>query len=226
MALTLSQIRDYVRLHLDLDDQDLPDGLIDIWVREGSKRVEKAAPRWPFYETIWTFSTVAAQRDYPFTSISSQIDQIAGVSAQDRMLQWVGPDLYQVLNPLNSTTTSAPKAYSWWNDTLSLFPTPDTTYSLSVHGYRQPDDWVSLGAGGTPDLPDELHNTVALWAVAKAYAQQEDPELGQIYQQQFADELTEFKRRIAETPHPQPLILGDEPSRRRKLFPLRFDWQA
>lgn len=42
MAMTLQQMRDYIRLHLDLDEDDLPNTLIDIFIREGSKRVERA----------------------------------------------------------------------------------------------------------------------------------------------------------------------------------------
>lgn len=226
MALSLQAIRDYVRTHIDLDIEDLPDALLDVFVREGSKRVEKANPRWPFYEATWTFPTVAAQRDYPLSTVSTEINSIASVSADDRQLLWVGRDVYQELNPLNSTSSGKPKWYTWWADTLSLYPTPDAAYSLTMRGYRKPLDWVADGAGGIPDLPDELHNTVATWALSKSYNQQEDPELGGIYEGQFWRELDEFQKRIVQTPHPQPLVLNAQSSFAFAApFPPRFDWQ-
>jgi|SRR5688500_6280630 len=227
MALTLDQIRTFVRSHLDLDVEDMPDALIDVFIREGSKRVEKASSRWPFYENVWTFTTVQGQRSYPFATIGVDLDQISAVQSDDRLLEWVGTDLYTVLNPSNTTTTSKPTQYAWWADVLYLVPTPDAAYTLTVYGYRTPIDWVANGAGATPDLPDEMHNTVATWALAKCYAQQEDPELASVYERQFADELTEFKRRIAETPHPQPLVLNSQRMSQRSPFGrMRYDWEG
>lgn len=227
MALSLDQIRTYVRTHIDLDDEDLPDSLLDLFIREGSKRIEKASSRWPFYESAWTLATVAGQRDYPFSAIGTDLDQIAAVAHDQAPLEYIGSDLYSILNPVSATSQSRPQRFAWWNSTLSLWPTPDAAYTLYIRGYRKPTDWVSNGAGAQPDLPDELHNTVATWALAKAYIQQEDPELGQLYERQFVDELTEFKRRIAETPHPQPLVLNATPMSRQGPFGrMRFDWEV
>jgi len=226
MALTLDAIRTFVRLHLDLDTEDLPDSLVDVFIREGSKRIEKASSRWPFYEKVWTVSTMAGQRSYPFTDIGTDVDQIAAILRDDETLHWVGNDLYSILNPIDATSQSKPVQYAWWNDTLYLTPTPDSAYTLTVFGYRDPIDWIANGAGAQPDLPDELHNTVAIWALSKAYIQQEDPEMGSVYERQFADELTEFKRRITETPHPQPLVLnGQAMSVMRPFGRMRFDWE-
>lgn len=226
MALSLQNIRDYVRSHLDLDTEDLPDALLDVFIREGSKRIEKANSRWPFYEKSWTFPTIAAQRDYAIASIATDIDQIAAVASDDQPLMWVGRDVYQALNPTNSMTQSKPKSFTWWGGSLSLFPTPDAAYTITVRGYRTPIDWVSQGAGAIPDLPDELHNTVAVWALGKSYNQQEDPELGAIYEGQFWRELDEFQKRIVETPHPQPLILNGHGAFTLAPSLPRFDWQV
>lgn len=226
MALSLEQIRSFVRGHLDLDTDDLPDVVLDVFIREGSKRVEKAAARWPFYETTWSLDTVAGQRSYAFTSIGADIDQISSIQRDDAVMRWIGPDLYNVRNPLDSTSQSKPCEYAIWASTLYLTPTPDATYTLTIRGYRQPNDWVAEGAGGEPDLPDELHNTVATWALSKAYVQQEDPELGSYYERQFVDELNEYKRRIVETPHPQPLVLGGESMGSNMPFGrLRYSWE-
>lgn len=228
MALTLDDIRTFVRAHLDLDTEDLPNSVLDVFIREGSKRIERAAPRWPFYAKTWTLTTVGGQRDYAFSAIATDVDQIAAISRDDMPLSWVGADVYDIVNPTNTLGSGKPVRYTWWGTTLSLHPTPDAAYALTVRGYRTPTDWVAAGAGANPDLPDELHNTVATWALAKAYTQQEDPELGSVYERQFAEELAEFKRRIDSTPLPQPLVLNGTATSRMwpAPWPPRFDWQV
>lgn len=224
MALTLGDIRTFVRTHMDLDVEDLPDAVLDIFIREGSKRVEQAESRWPFYETFGVLTTTPGVADYDITTeLNDNFDQLVSLTSSDGPLTWVGADQFTYL-ALDSGT-AIPTHFSQWGQTLSLWPTPNSAYSLGARYYRLPGDWTAAGAGGTPDLPDQLHNTVAVWALAKAYAQQEDPEMAQLYERQFADELQTFRRRIAETPHPQPLILNGG-SRVRRWGRLRYDWES
>ena len=64
MAYTLEQLRTYVRQHLDLDQSELPNELIDVWARDASTKIARTRKRWPFLETSWTLTTVASTRDY------------------------------------------------------------------------------------------------------------------------------------------------------------------
>lgn len=230
MALTLQQIRDYVRTHLDLEVDDLPDPLLDTFVREGSKRVERAIPRPPFYEKIYPWSLVpAVSQFYPKSSIGQDLDQITSI-AYDTLshppLIWIGFDAYLEHKAARPNALGRPMYFSEQAGSVVVFPKPDTTYVMTVIGLRRAVDWVAAGGGAVPDLPDELHNTVALWATCKAYAQQEDPELSALYERQFADELNEFRRRLTITPHAQPLVLnggvGNHPT---ILARPRWSWE-
>lgn len=225
MSLNLQQIRDFVRGHLDIEVEDLPDVVLDVFIREGSKRIERAEERWPFYETTYDLPTVAGTRDYPFSTINPQLDSIHGIRGQQWELKYIGVDYGDKRWPRNITQTAEPSHFAVWGQTLRLYPDPDNVYTLIVRAYRKATDWVSLGAGQTPDLPDELHNTVATWALSKAYNQQEDLEMGAMYERQFADELNEFRRRLNNTPQPQPLVLNS--SRAFPLLPvrMRYDWE-
>lgn len=225
MALNLQQIRDFVRAHLDIEAEDLPDTVLDIFIREGSKRIERAEERWPFYETTYDLPTVVAQRDYLFTDISPELDSIHGIRGEQWELKYIGADYGDKRWPRNIQQTAEPSHFTTWGTTLRLYPDPDQIYDLIVRAYRKPLDWVAQGSGGTPDFPDELHNTVATWALSKAYTQQEDIEMGQVYERQFADELNEFRRRLNNTPQPQPLVLNS--ARKFPLLPvrMRYDWE-
>lgn len=230
MALSLDQIRTYVRTHLDIEVEDLPDAVLDTFIREGSKRIERAEARWPFYEAYFTWSpAVTATGLYLKSDISPTLDQVAAiVNGIHGPLQWIGPDAMMVLQQSSPQATGRPRFYSAWADNLQFHPNLDVVYTFTVRGYRRSEDWVAAGAGAVPDLPDELHNTVAMWALARAYAQQEDPELASVYERMFSDELNEFRRRLVITPHEQPLVLnggalGNTPH--TILARPRFDWE-
>jgi hypothetical protein len=228
MAYTLQQIRDYVRSHIDLELEDLPDAVLDVFVREGSKRVERAEKRWPFYEAEYTFATVSGTEDYDiegtFGTALSEITSI--VTPEHGPIRWIGRDVADTHFPLGSDATGEPVAFSEWAGTLRLYPTPDAAYTLQVRGYRESSDWVADGAGGVPDLPGDLHNCIAQWALARAYAQQDDPEMAQLFERQFADELNFFRRRLNDSPPAQPLVMnGTRSTARRITGRLAYDWE-
>lgn len=229
MALSLQQIRDYVRTALDLEIEDMPDTLLDIYIREGSHRIERAEPRWPFYETITNWSIdVNGFGLYPITGIATDIDQVASINVTGwGPLKWIGPDAYNELQSTGPNATGRPVYYSRWGDNLLFYPTVDASYPAVVRGYRKAADWVAAGAGAEPDMPEELHNTVATWALSKAYAQQEDPELASFYERQFSDELNEMRRRLLVMPPQQPLVLNGGTLRNDQnlLLRPRFDWE-
>lgn len=227
MALNLQQIRDYVRVHLDIEIEDLPDTVLDIFIREGSKRIERAEDRWPFYEKVFPLTTVAAQRDYVFaTDIAEDLESVHGIRGEQWEMRNLGVDQGDMRWPRNISQTGEPSHFAVWNKTLRLYPDPDGAYDLLIRGYRKPLDWVTTGAGESPDLPDELHNTVALWALSRAYNQQEDPELGAVYERMFSDELNEFRRRIAaEETRPQPLVLNSRVRVPLLPYRMRYDWE-
>ncbi len=234
MALTLQEMRDFIRTHLDLEVEDLPDTLIDRWLREGSKRIERAEVRWPYFEKFYTW--VVAFNPFllfPKTTIGADIDQIASITHSTLAfpnLIWVGPEAWQELTASRPSATGRPIYFSEWQGSILLYPNPDTSYTLRVFGFRKAIDWVAAGAGATPDLPDELHNTVMTWGLAKAYAQQEDPEMASFFERQFLDEVKEMTRRLVITPLHQPLVLNSGHVRRNPMLApqsgLRFDWEV
>ena len=225
MSLNLQQIRDYVRGHLDIDTEDLPDVVLDIFIQEGSNRIDRAEKRWPFRAARWTYSTVAATDEVPFTSIGTGVREIKAIKGPRWNLTWVGTDLADWAWPENTTQSSEPTHFYVEDGTLYLFPVPDGAYTLQVRGYATQTDWIAAGAGAEPDFPSELHNTVALWALAKAYAQQDDPEMAQLYERQFADELNLYRRMLNDTPAPQPLVLNGGFGVQRPGGRLRYDWE-
>jgi hypothetical protein len=221
--LDLQAIRDYVRGHMDLDIEDLPDVVLDVFIREGSKRIERAEARWPFYEETFTLTTTVGTSDYDFSTIASNVDEIASIVGPRWTLRQLGRDEGDSDYPLNITSSGEPAYFSVWGSTLRLYPVPDTSYNLVIRGYRTANDWVADGSGAEPDLPSDLHNTVAQWALARAYAQQDDPEMAALFERQFADEIALFRRRFNDAPRMQPIVLNGHTTSPQPWRP-RYDW--
>lgn len=222
--MNLQQIRDFVRGHMDIEAEDLPDAVLDVMIREGSKRVERAENRWPFYAKRWTYETVDGTDEIDFSEVASDIESIQSIKGPRWVLQFVGQDYAAGRWPDNVTSEGEPTHWGVEYETLYLWPTPDDAYSLTIRGYRTPTDWVANGAGAEPDLPNDLHNTVAMWALARAYEQQDDPEMASIFERKFADEINLFRRRINDTPPAQPLVLNGRSTPGDPLR-MRFDWE-
>lgn len=221
--MDLQAIRNFVRTHMDLDVEDLPDDLLDTFAREATHKVERAEKRWPFYAVNYTFTTEAGVGSYDLSVITpGDLRQISAVLIDQRVLTYVGPDEADRRQSLQAT--GQPTSWSQWGNTIDLHPSPSDVYTLSVRGYRAPIDWVSQGAGAEPDMDSDLHMTVATWVLARAYAQQEDTELSTYFAQSFDRELDAFRRRIVDTPPPQPLSLSSGGPRRR-MERARYDWE-
>lgn len=231
MALSLQEMRDFIRTHLDLEVEDLPDILIDRWLREGSKRIERAEVRWPYFEKIISYTFTSNPFGYyPLTGISSDLDQVAAIrfaSGSFPSLQFIGHDAMDELN-MFSPKTGRPRYFTNWAGSLLLYPSVDTSYATFIRGYRSAVNWIANGAGAVPDLPDELHNTVMTWGLSKAYAQQEDPEMASFFERQFSDEVKEMARRLVVMPNQQPLVMNGGHIRRTSMLANRprFDWEV
>lgn len=220
--MNLQQIRDFVRLHLDIEIEDLPDAVLDVFIAEGVTRIVLAEKRWPFFKQRWDLQTAEDQASYLLTDLSPDLKEVGGIKGERWTLTWIGEDEAADVWPETAISTSEPTHFSIENDTLYLYPTPNESYDLIVRGWRKPT--AMAAAGDEPDLPEEFHNTVALWALSKAYNHQDDPEMGQMYERQFADELGLFRRRFVDTPAAQPLVLNGGP-RPPRSDRLRYDWE-
>lgn len=225
MSYTLGEIRQYVWDHLDLDSSELPTTLLDVWAREASIRIANARSRWPFFEQEWSLTTVAGQNDYLFSSFSPTIDEISSIVGNQRRLAWIGRDEAERRYLPDTSSNGLSVLFSTWNQKVRLYPTPGGEETLLVRGYRKPTDWVSNGAGATPDFPDDFHDAIRLYVLSSAYAQQEDTQLSQMYRGFYGEELDRLKKMYGEIPRAYPLVIGSGPrlsERNRLLFPFEY----
>jgi len=232
--MQLSEMRDYARNVVDIDSTDISDATLNHFITEGYNLIIHSEKRWPFLETSTTFATTSGTKDYSITTVGASgtngLREINSIKTEDHVLELIGSDDGDIMYPLDTNTTGEPWYWSYWSESVRVYPTPDATYTMHVRGYRNAAPFGTGTADDTtPDLPDPFDNVLSLYAIYRCYQQQEDGGMAQQYYVQFVGELGNLAARYNDTPAPQPMILN---SRRvskwmSQYLParLRYSWE-
>jgi len=229
-------MRSYVRSVVDIDSSDITDDTMNRFLGEGYDVIVYSEKRWPFFEVEATFDTVGSQKDYTLAvvgaSVTNGLREIASLRTNDHVVTYVGRDSGDVVYPLDSTGTGEPWWWSFWADSVRLYPTPGGVHTVTVRGYKDP---TAFGAGSSDatepsDLPTPFHMIIATYGIARAYEQQEDPVMAAQYFAVFNQELDNLRARYEDMPSPQPIVLGSRRMSRwwaQSYMPdrLRYSWE-
>lgn len=220
-ALTLQEIRDQVRNTVELDETDIPNSILDLFVQEGFDRIARDSRRWSFYEDEFTFTTTASQGSYSFASIDSTLAEVDAIEHDSWLCLPISHQL-ATGQYAGSDVTGTPTNFSVWNSKLFLWPVPDEVLTIEVRGYRSPTDWIAQGAGATPDVPVEFHPLIVLWALHRAYLQQDDQASGQMLRQMFGEQFKVLKDDYTRAYVAEPSIVGAVHGRSFSMLPPRL----
>ncbi|HEU0069380.1 MAG TPA: hypothetical protein VFQ26_09015, partial [Nitrospiraceae bacterium] len=156
--MNLQELREYIRVQLDMDEEELPNALLDSYLQEGFLRTISMENRWPFYETRWNVAAldenIALPVDADPAGVTSLVDQTNGY----RLMQ-VAYELAEDSFVGMWSTTSNPMYYSIYGGAIILWPAPldDFARDYALRGQRLPTNWTVGGAGATPDCDVRLH---------------------------------------------------------------------
>lgn len=203
-TMTLQGCRDYVRGILDLDVDDLPDSILDVYIREGYRKTSRFEQNWPFYWTSVTAVTVAGQAAYSLTGLG--VERIQVVVGPHGPLQAV--DRFKVRNYFTGTsTTGEPRFWSIDPQNVTFWPTPDSAYTFTIEGFRSPGTFP-VASGSVLDLPADFDEVVCQWALSRAYFQQDDTELGALHATEWEKATTGLREVYQPLEETQPLVLN------------------
>lgn len=218
---TLAEFRTYVRTHLDLDATDLPDVLVDEFIREGARFIQYNRARWPFYEGVWRVTTQAGIPSYYVTLLQDD-PLVFGQPANNYVLAEIreirrGSDgtIIPFLGqgtPRQPVTPGTPEGFYLWSTTLTFDPAPSQVEEYVILGYREPRDWVASGPTAEPDTPPAFDGVIRMWALGKAYAHQEESNTSVFFLDSAQYELDRLTAKLDDLP-PGRLVMN---SRGRK----------
>jgi hypothetical protein len=176
--VNLDALRRAVRAQLDLDEEDLQNPLVDLFLREAFEQTINLERRWPFYETYWDVSA----DDGKAVDLPEDVAGIASVleEATRSPLLHVSHQMAEE-NFRGVMGHGRPRFFSVWGRNLYLWPGADQLRAYTIRGYRKARDWVSEGASAEVDADERLHLPLVHYACSRAYAQQEDEVLSATY---------------------------------------------
>ena len=209
--MNLQYLRDYIRVQLDMDEEELPNALLDSYLYEGYLRTLSMERRWPFFESYFEVAKVpgADSVALPIECDETQILSLTKLPDNHRLIQIgseMGDDRFVGLN----ASSNSPVYFSIWGNAISLWPRPyvDTTINFRIRGYRKPTDWIAQGASGEVDADPRLHILLAHYAIGLCYAQQEDEVLEDVYMKRWQASFAAARGAICAPRHHRPLILN------------------
>lgn len=207
--MDVQTLRNYVRNQMEVDDEELPDVLLNVYLQEAFDRTMAADNRWPRYEKTWALSKVIGNDfitlppDLNPPSIMAVMSVTGGYP-----LAIINHENAEQSFPMVSPSTSGTPLYaSVWEGKMWLWPqvATDASHDINLRGYRQPV-WSNV-ASEIPDLDPRLHATLAYFAIALAYAAQEDEILEGVYMARWDRDLKNQIRVMMEPIHNRPLVL-------------------
>jgi len=232
----IEEMRAYIRSVVEIDSSDISDDVLNRFLGEGYDQVVYSEKRWPWYEVSSTFDTVASTSDYTLAAVGASITnglrEIQSLRSTDQVLTFLGRDNGDIVYPIDSASSGLVYYWSFWAETVRLYPTPSSAQTIHVRGYKNPTAFGAGSANGTSpsDFPEPFHIVIATYAISRAYDQQEDPEIAANYFQTFGRELDNLRARYLDSPAPQPLILNTMNASRwrsQSIMPdrLRYSWE-
>jgi hypothetical protein len=200
-------LREFTRAQMDVDDRDLPDRVLNVYLQEAFDRTMLVTNMWPRNETIWLLSKVNSA-DTVTLPADLNLPTILSVSTAHDGYQLV--QVNQEAAEANYGTNAAagrPAYFSVWGTELYLWPpvTRETTYDLVLRGYRQPN-WDNA-ASSIPDMDARLHIPLCYYALALAYAKEEDEVMEGIYLARWTRDVQQAAKMIMEPKHNRPFVM-------------------
>lgn len=216
-TMTAVELRSAVRQIVDLDTDDLPDTLLNLYIRDGYYRILDLEKRWAFLETSFDFSTVPNVRSYLISGFTVEpIDDVVSIVDNTRTgyrLDMVGYDMAEQTYSGAYDTTGEPMFYAVWHDRIHIYPKPNNQRVLTCRGYREPNDWIT--SDGTVDAPASLHFPLVYYACSRIFQQLEDAGMASIYKQSFDEGVALARKKLMQPTSHGQLIMAHGQTRNR-----------
>jgi hypothetical protein len=220
---TLTYLREYVWAQTQTVESELSTASIDAFLQEAFNRTIAMENQWPFYEKTWGLE-VPANSTYVELPGDANPPAFTGLFDPNNYgidIELLAHNVAQEVYAGNVTSSSRFFNYSIWNNKIHLWPqiTYDEIRQLVLTGFRKSVDWIAVGPDSEPDCDERLHRPLAHYAIALAYAQQEDEQLEANYMKRWELDVQAARSAIMEPSQDRPLIMG--PHYWTRIYPHR-----
>lgn len=206
--MNLGDMRAVLRERLEVEFDDWPDLLIDTSIADGYRRVLGRSSRWPWLETV---EDVAVPGGQATTTVG--VRDVMDITVNGSMLRYDDEQHMTRMYGPPGSRSGVPRGWSYFADTVTLWPTPSSDVALRVRGWRAPRPFEPL-AGWEPDLPDGFDTLLLDWAMADEYQRQDDMEMSLSHREKFESQATALQRSTESRPTVTPIVVNSRTSGR------------
>lgn len=198
MAMTLSELQEFVRTHADADIEDAPNSSLEVYGRIAYNDILSRRGSWPHLMVTYTLTTVPGQQSYSLSAMSgADMDSVHSVvdtqNLGRRLVYMSQSDADIAFGIPTNITSDIANAWTVVGDDIYVYPTPSTARTYTVRGVRRAATWPN-GAGSVPDLPDALHEAIAWYMLSSYFMAQEDTQLAGVYMGEYNQMVERFVR--------------------------------
>jgi hypothetical protein len=146
---------------------------LDGYLQEGVTAALSDGEPLAFFESVWPVVTDTATIDIPAGCNVQQITALIDGVTRVRLMQ-IAVELAED-NFVSGSAATMPIYYTIWGNQITLWPHyAGDPRDFTLRGYRLEHDWIADGASAEVDADPRLHMLLVHYAIALAYAQQED----------------------------------------------------
>jgi hypothetical protein len=201
--VTRDELITALRAQTDLDQEDLPLEVASWYLREGFQRTAARERRWPSHEAEWVYTIAEAG----VATLASDTAEIISVMEDGTRKRLVYAD-HEVIRSSSAYTAGTTGIFSLWGGKMYVWPAPLDDTDFVVSGYRRPSTVWLNSPGVQVDLDERLHIPILHYAIALAYAQQEDGELEDMYMRRWKSSVDEIRNDIMKGHAYRPIVLN------------------
>lgn len=213
--MNLGEIRAAVRAQTMTLQDELPNPTIDEYVQQGFERTIAMENLWPFYEKTWFVTLPAGQSNATAPAdVNWPALQAVTDTENSYRLRMVDPTTAEEWFGWNlGPTPGSPSHFTVWGGDIYFYPQPsyDDDRVFYLRGYRLASDWMTGADGDVPDCDPRLHRSFINYAIALAYAQQEDLALEDRYMVRWQRDADAARMAIMEPVRHRPMTVGVRP---------------
>lgn len=205
------ELTQYVWNQTDTVEFDLPATTIHSYIDEAFQRTIAAENRWPSYEKTWI---VTVQPGDSWATLDVDVNRPAVVAVTHEQdgykLEQISEEEGDLRfgSELEQSGGLRPGWFSFWGDRINFWPRSAASEATNfvMRGYRKP--LFTYAPTGEVDADPRLHKPLAHYAVALAYAAQEDEVLESTYMGRWQRDVEMARSAIMDTSQNRPIIMN------------------
>lgn len=156
------------------------------------------------------FRTQEEAKAFTTTKADSTLELPADFS---RWIDFYSSETGEALLPLElreydalEATTGRPTAYTVVGDQITLYPSPDAAYGLSLRYWRLPADMSA--DGDEPEIPAQYHEVLVSYAMMKAYARENDYQASRFWKEEWDAGVAKMRGEVQSDTFSGPKQIG------------------